>query len=103
MLQEITTPMPPADVLAAAKKFFVRRSPIYAAFLEKEGPSYVTFRGQGGEELVIGVTRTDAGTIVRGSTYLFDQQIARFFSTLDPIPEAEKEIGMTDMTRAGTA
>jgi hypothetical protein len=103
MLQEIRTPMPPADVLAAAKKFFARRSPIYAAFLEKEGPSYMSFRGQGGEELVIGVTASDAGTIVRGSTYLFDQQIARFFSTLDPIPDTEKEIGMTDMTAAGTA
>ncbi len=37
MLQEITTPMAPAEVLAAAKTFFSRRSPIYAAFLEKEG------------------------------------------------------------------
>ena len=103
MLQEITTPMPPAEVLAAAKKFFSRRSPIYAAFLEKEGPSYLTFRGQGGEELVIGVQPSAAGTIVRGSTYLFDQQIARFFSTLDPNPDTEIEAGMTDMTRAGTA
>jgi hypothetical protein len=103
MLQEIRTPMPPADVLAAAKMFFARRSPIYAAFLEKEGPSYLTFRGQGGEELVIGVTPVDGGTVVRGSTYLFDQQIARFFSTLDPIPDTEKEIGMTSMTQAGTA
>jgi hypothetical protein len=103
MLQEITTPMPPAEVLAAAKKFFSRRSPIYAAFLEKEGPSYLTFRGQGGEELVIGVMPSDAGTIVRGSTYLFDQQIARFFSTLDPRPNTELEVGMTSMTRAGTA
>ena len=38
---------------------------------------------------------------MRGSTYLFDQQIARFFSTLDPIPDTEKEIGMTDMTSGG--
>jgi hypothetical protein len=103
MLQEITTPMPPADVLAAAKKFFTRRSPIYAAFLEKEGPSYLTFRGQGGEELVIGVSASAAGTIVRGSTYLFDQQISRFFSTLDPIPDTEIDTGMTSMTQAGTA
>lgn len=103
MLQEITTPMLPAEVLAAAKKFFSRRSPIYAAFLEKEGPSYLTFRGQGGEELVIGVMPSDAGTIVRGSTYLFDQQIARFFSTLDPRPNTETESGMTSMTSAGTA
>ena len=103
MIQEVTTPMPPAEVLAAAKKFFARRSPIYAAFLEKEGPSYLTFRGQGGEELVIGVTPSDAGTIVRGSTYLFDQQIARFFSLLEQTPDTEKEIGMTNMTQAGTA
>jgi hypothetical protein len=48
------------------------------------------------------VTRTDAGTIVRGSTYLFDQQIARFFSTHVPIPDTEKEIGRTEMTAAGT-
>jgi hypothetical protein len=34
---------------------------------------------------------------------LFDQQIARFFSTLDPIPETELEVGMTSMTQAGTA
>ncbi|MBA2683565.1 MAG: hypothetical protein H0U66_03615 [Gemmatimonadaceae bacterium] len=103
MLQEITTPMPPAEVLAAAKQFFTRRSPIYAAFLEKEGPTYLTFRGQGGEELVIGVSATDGGTIVRGSTYLFDQQIARFFSTLDPRPDTELDTGMTNMTSAGTA
>lgn len=103
MLQEITTSMPPAEVLAAAKTFFTRRSPIYAAFLEKEGPSYLTFRGQGGEELVIGVLSSDAGTLVRGSTYLFDQQIARFFSTLDPRPDTELEVGMTNMTQAGTA
>jgi hypothetical protein len=103
MLQEITTPMAPAEVLAAAKTFFSRRSPIYGAFLEKEGPSYLTFRGQGGEELVIGVLASNAGTIVRGSTYLFDQQIARFFSTLDPIPEIEREAGMASMTQAGTA
>jgi hypothetical protein len=102
MIQEITTPMSPADVLAAAKKFFVRRSPIYAAFLEKEGPSYLTFRGQGGEELVIGVSPSPAGTIVRGSTYLFDQQISRFFATLDPVPDTEKDYGMTKPTPAET-
>jgi hypothetical protein len=90
MMQEIKTTLSPDAVLAAAKTFFARRAPIYAAFLEKEGPNYVTFRGQGGEELVIGVTPVDGGTIVRGSTYLFDQQIGRFFATLDPIPMTEE-------------
>ncbi|MEJ7809671.1 MAG: hypothetical protein WKG32_04555 [Gemmatimonadaceae bacterium] len=86
MLQETTTSMPAAAVLAAAKGFFARRNPIYAAFLEKEGPTFASFRGQGGEELVIGVADAEGGgTAVRGSTYLFDQQIARFFATLPPL------------------
>jgi hypothetical protein len=92
MIQEIKTRLPPDAVLAAAKVFFARRAPIYAAFLEKEGPNYLTFRGQGGEELVIGVTPADEGTIVRGSTYLFDQQIGRFFATLEPIPMTEEVV-----------
>jgi hypothetical protein len=47
-------------------------------------------RGQGGEEVVIGaVAGAGAGeTRVTGSTYLFDQQIARFFATLAPVPLA---------------
>jgi hypothetical protein len=83
-LQEYRSTLSPAEVLAAAKKFFTRSSSIYATFLEKEGPGYVTFRGQGGEELVIAATVRDGATLVTGSTYLFDMQIARFFSTLPP-------------------
>jgi hypothetical protein len=83
-LQETTTTLSPAEVLAAARRFFQRRNSIYAAFLEKEGPTYVTFRGQGGEELVIAAHPGDGGTQVTGSTYMFDAQIARFFSTLPP-------------------
>jgi hypothetical protein len=88
MIQEITTTMPPAKVIAAAKEFFAKRSGIYTAFLEQEGAGYVTFRGQGGEELVIGATAIDGATVVRGSTYLFDQQVSRFLSSLDPAPAA---------------
>ena len=95
MIQEITTAMRPEEVLAAAKTFFARRNPIYAAFLEKEGPGYATFRGQGGEEIVIGVSADEHGTIVRGSTYLFDQQVARFFTTLEPVPMTEMVSGET--------
>ncbi len=77
------TSLGPPEVLAAAKQFFARRNSLYPAFLEKEGPAYVTFRGQGGEELVIGVAPADGGaTTVTGSTYMFDAQIARFFTTL---------------------
>jgi hypothetical protein len=42
-------------------------------------------RGQGGEELVIAATAAPGGlTMVTGSSYLFDAQISRFFSTLPP-------------------
>jgi hypothetical protein len=49
---------------------------------------HVTMRGQGGEEVVIGVVPGAGATKVTGSTYLFDQQIARFFATLAPVPLA---------------
>jgi hypothetical protein len=85
-LQQTRTSLPPGEVLTAAKHFFLRRNSIYPAFLEQEGPTYVTFRGQGGEELIIGVAGAldGAGATVTGSTYMFDSQIARFFSTLPP-------------------
>lgn len=81
-LQEYRTSVGPDDVLARAKRFFSERNPLYAAFLEKEGPGYATFRGQGGEEIVIAATQKDGATLVTGSTYLFDMQVARFFATL---------------------
>ncbi len=86
--QECETSLPSAEVIAAAKKFFARSLNIYSAFLEKEGPTFAAFRGQGGEELVIGVEAlATAVTRVTGSSYLFDQQIARFFATLPPSGE----------------
>ena len=84
-LQEIVTTLSPADVLDRAKTFFARHIGIYAAFLEREGPSHATFRGQGGEELIIGTVAAPNGTRVTGSTYLFDAQVARFFSTLPTV------------------
>ena len=84
-LQECQTSLAPSEVLARAKSFFATRSSLYAAFLDKEGPTFCSFRGQGGEEIVIGVAPAEAGTRVTGSTYLFDMQIARFFSTLPAV------------------
>ncbi len=85
-LQEMVTTLGAGETLAAAKTFFARQNGIYAAFPEQESPSHVTLRGQGGEEIVIGVAPATGGTRVTGSTYLFDQQIARFFATL-PTPK----------------
>ena len=88
-LQEFRTPLAPADVLSRAKQFFSRRNSLYAAFLEQDGPTHVTFRGQGGEEIVIAVIARDGATLVTGSTYIFDQQIARFFTTLPQLETHE--------------
>ncbi|HZE07200.1 MAG TPA: hypothetical protein VE110_00455 [Gemmatimonadaceae bacterium] len=84
--QETTTTLTPAQVLAEAKRFFGRENGVYAAFPEQEGPTYMTLRGQGGEEIVIGAFPDAKGTKVTGSTYLFDQQVARFLSVLAPLP-----------------
>ena len=81
-MQEYRSTLPPAEVLAAAKKFFTRRNSLYATFIDREGPGFVTFRGQGGEEIVIAAAETDGATMVTGSSYLFDMQVARFFTTL---------------------
>jgi hypothetical protein len=86
-LQEARTSLGVADVIAAAKNFFARRNGLYAAFAEKEGPAFVSLRGQGGEEVLIAAAPVSdgTGTRVTGSTYMFDQQVARFFATLPPI------------------
>lgn len=88
-LQECRSTLPPADVLARARTFFPQRNSLYAAFLDQEGPGYVTFRGQGGEELVIAAIARDGATLVTGSTYLFDMQISRFFSTLPAVEDMD--------------
>jgi hypothetical protein len=83
-LQEYRTTLTPDEVLSEAKQFFTKRSSLYAAFLDREGPTHVTFRGQGGEEIVIAAAPLEGVTRVTGSTYLFDAQVARFFTTLPP-------------------
>lgn len=86
-VQEISTSLSPAEVLSDAKSFFSNQNGIYAAFVEQESPVHVTLRGQGGEEVVIGTAPADGGaggTRVTASSYLFDQQIARFLSRLPP-------------------
>ena len=85
-LQEATTALSPAAVLAAAKSFFSRQNGVYAAFPEQESASHLTLRGQGGEEVVIAAFSDAGGTQVIGSSYLFDQQVARFLATLAPLP-----------------
>ena len=83
-LQQHRTSLPAAAVLASAREFFARGSGIYSAFLEKEGPNWMSMRGQGGEEIVIAATEEAGTTAVTGSSYMFDAQVAQFLSSLPP-------------------
>jgi hypothetical protein len=88
-MQEFRTTLAPAEVLASAKDFFAQRNSLYAAFVEQESAQHVTFRGQGGEEIVLAAIARDGATLVTGSSYIFDMQIARFFTTLPAIEATE--------------
>jgi len=87
-LQQQVTSLPAGEVLAHARQFFGRDSGIYAAFVEREGPNWMSLRGQGGEEIVIAATADGASTAVNASSYMFDAQVAQFLSSLPPGPAA---------------
>jgi hypothetical protein len=83
MVYETTTSLTAGEVLQRAKRFFAERVPSSAAFPEKEGPTFLVLRGQGGEEIAIAVMPAPEGGVrVRASTLLFDQVVDRFLSTL---------------------
>lgn len=84
MVFEVVTALDAAEVLQRAKTFFAQRIPMQAAFPEKEGPTWLTLRGQGGEEVALAARPAPGGTHVRASTLLFDQALDRFLSTLPP-------------------
>jgi hypothetical protein len=85
MMYQVVTTLDGAEVIRRAKRFFAERVPMQAAFPEKEGATFLTLRGQGGEEIAIAVMPTPEGTRVRASTLLFDQPVDRFLATL-PLP-----------------
>jgi len=87
MTHETVTTLPGSEVLARAKQFFTDRVPASAAYPEKEGATFLTLRGQGGEEIALAVAPAAGGTRVRASTLYFDQAVGRFLSTL-PVGEA---------------
>ena len=85
MMYQVVTTLDGAEVIRRAKRFFAERVPMQAAFPEKEGATFLTLRGQGGEEIAIAVMPAPEGTRVRASTLLFDQPVDRFLATL-PVP-----------------
>jgi hypothetical protein len=82
MIHEALTTLSPAEVIARAKVFFAERVPNYSAYPERQGPGFLTLRGQGGEEIALAAFDADGLTRVRASTLFFDQAVGRFLSTL---------------------
>jgi len=82
MTYDYLTSLSGAEVIARAKKFFQERVPNNAAFPEKEGPTWLALRGQGGEEIALSAAAATGGTRVRVSTLFFDQAVGRFLSSL---------------------
>ena len=77
-LQETRTTLGASDVIAAAKVFFARRNSLYAAFVEKEGPAFVSLRGQGGDRGVGPLVR-GAGAYSRRAKHISLQILLRQF------------------------
>lgn len=86
MTLERPVALPPDEVVARARDFFTRRIPAQAAFVEREGKGLLVLRGQGGEEIVFSAIAAPGGSLVRGSTMLFGQQVNRFFTSLPRMP-----------------
>ena len=55
MVYEVITTLEGSEVLRRAKRFFAERVPLNAAYPEREGPAFLTLRGQGGEEIAFAV------------------------------------------------
>jgi hypothetical protein len=87
MVYDVMTSLDAPDVIARAKRFFAERVPNQAAFAEREGPTWLVLRGQGGEEIALATVAHDGATRVRASTLLFDQVVDRFLGTLPPAAE----------------
>jgi hypothetical protein len=87
MVHERRTSLDPAAVLTLATEFFAERVPHSAASPEHRGPTHLTLRGQGGEEIAIAAWPFEGVTRIRASTLLFDQALMRFLSTLPPATE----------------
>lgn len=83
-LQHHRTHLSADEVLTSAREFFSLRSGIYAAFLEKQGPNWMSLRGQGGEEIIVAAHEEQGTTSVTASSYMFDAQVAQFLASLPP-------------------
>jgi hypothetical protein len=89
LVQETRTACEPAEVVRRAKEFFTTRFSQYNANVEDESETHITFRLEVGE-LVIGTSREDGRTLVRGSTSRLHHELSQFLTTLSAAEEVRQ-------------
>lgn len=90
LMQEVLTDLPPAEVVARAKEFFVSRLNAYTGFLQEESDHHVKFEVEAGE-LTIGASPAENGrTLVRGSSSRLHHELSQFLATLAPPEEVRQ-------------
>lgn len=85
LIQQVSTTVPPHEVIRRARDFFTTRFSPYAGFVDQEGETFIRFRFEAGS-LSIGAGTRDSETWVRGSSTRLHHEVSQFFTTLS-VPE----------------
>lgn len=85
MIRETTTSLPPAVVLEKAKEFFTSELSVYAAWLEEESDSHVTFSTFRSRLAVSAFPdpEDEAPTRIRVSTLRVDEAVGKFLTYIE--------------------
>jgi hypothetical protein len=100
LIQEVTTDLPPEEVVRRAREFFTTRLTPYAAFVEDESATHVKFTMEAGE-LVVGAGVHEGRTLVRGSTSRVHHELSQFLATLAPPEDVHQNTAGPGTSGAG--
>jgi hypothetical protein len=100
LVQEITTDLPRAEVMARAREWFTTRFSPYAGFIEEESEAHLRFEVEAGE-VIIGIAEHEGRTLVRGSTSRLHHEISQFLMTLAPAEEVRQNLIGPGVSGAG--
>jgi hypothetical protein len=89
LIQHVVTDVPPEEVIARARDFFLLRFSPYAGFIETESDRHIKFGMEVGS-LSIGAVPKDGRTVVRGSTSRLHHELTQFLGMLAR-PEAVRQ------------
>ncbi len=100
LVQEVNTPLAPAEVIERAKAFFASRFSAYTGFVDESDDGHVRFEVDAGEVL-IGAVPKDGHTLVRGSSSRLHHEIGQFLATLAPAEEVRDQAAGPGVSGAG--